>query len=368
MPQHPWQKMSPAMRLVAGLVLFGVPLAAQDQPQQPPRRGNAAISRVPAPPAGRFSGLAQRPPQRTPPPSVAITFDRNPVRVGEPSVVTLDPAKVVTDSPYVFTVAFGDGDSTPIVRGRADVAHVYRTAGSYMVSVTASTVPGTEVFVVAPVVSNNNTSIRVDNIELRVTPNTSTTREAVAFSTEFQSNDANIRYRFTFGDGTSSDWLAAPQTQHVFRRPGSYPNNYVEVGRSIANLPAGEVSTLARSAPVPVQVAAAQVPVPPRPGPGPAPVPVPIPVPPDDGTNIWPYAVVILAALAILGYSAKHWLSSPRVKLEPHRDPHALSQVVDGRGLAVDVEVRLHRAVSAGEIRSGPGDAGLVTAVRRTHG
>jgi hypothetical protein len=366
MAQHPRQ-MSRAMRLLAGLVLFGVPLAAQQQPQQPARGFNRGLNQVPAPRGGRFNQLVE-PPQQNSPPSITIAFDRNPVRVGEDSVVKLEPANVVLGSPFVLTVNFGDGASTVVPPGRADVAHVYQAAGSYAVLVAVSQ-PGIDaVGVPAPVVSNNNASISVLEVELGVSPAKPITDEPVSFSTQFQSNDSNIRYRFTFGDGTSSDWLTTPETQHAFGRPGDFPNSYVEVGRASARV-LGDVSPVTQSAPVLIQVAAAQVPVP-RPGPGPAPTPVPVPVPTpqDGGTSIWPYAAVILAALAILGYSAKQWLSPPRIKLEPHEDPEASSKVADGPALAIDVEIRLHRVVAAGEIRGGAGDAGLVTGVRRTHG
>jgi hypothetical protein len=361
--------MSRATRLLGGLVLFALPLAAHgQQPQQPQRRGNPSITQVPAP-GGRLRGLDERAPQPTPAPSIEITFDRNPVRVGEDSVVTLKPENVVLESPFVFTVVFGDGTRTDVERGKAAVVHGYRAATSYTVSVSVSPVPGSEIasFTPMPVVSNNDTSISVVDIELGVSPNTSTTGEPVSFNTQFQSSDPNIRYRFTFGDGTSSDWLTTPEAQHVFGGPGNYPNTYVEVGRSSAGLPGGDVPIVARSASVPVQVNAAQLPGPP-PGPEPGPTPVPSPVPPEETSDWLAYAVAILAVLAVLGYSAKHWLSSPRPTLEAHRDPSALSQVVDGRAFAIDIEIRLHRAVAASGISSGPGEARLVTAIMRTRG
>src|SRR6476620_5680082 len=113
--------------LLAGLVLFVVPLAAQ-QPQQTPRGRNPAISQVPAPPAERVNPKTVRPAGQSPPPSITIAFDRNPVRVGEESVVKLEPADVVIASPYVFKVIFGDDTSTDVPAGRADVSHAYRRA------------------------------------------------------------------------------------------------------------------------------------------------------------------------------------------------------------------------------------------------
>src|SRR5262245_45183542 len=125
--------MSRATRLLAGVVLFALPLAAHgQQPQQPQRRGNPDITRVPAP-RGRPRGLDERPPQPTPAPSIEITFDRNPVRVGEDSVVTLKPEHVVLQSPFVFTVVFSDGTRTDVERGKAAVVHAYRAAASYTV-------------------------------------------------------------------------------------------------------------------------------------------------------------------------------------------------------------------------------------------
>ena len=353
------------MRFLAGLVAFGLPLAAQgQQPQpQPARRGNPAITRVPAPPPGRAQ-RPERPPQPASPPSLQITFDRNPVRVGEDSVVTLEPADLVSKSPFVFTVGFSDGTSTAVARGQAAVVHSYPAAGSYGVSVSVSAVPGSEFasFVPMPVVRNNNASIRVVDIELRIAPPMPTAGDEVAFGTEFQSSDSNIRYRFNFGDGSSSRWLTTPEARHAFLRSGSYPNAAVEVGRSSTGLPDGDVSVVARSAAVLIQVAASQVPVAPPPPSGPRPDP-------DEGTRDWAvFTIVLLAALALVGYGAKNWLLSPRLTLEAHADPNALSRVADRQALAIQVEVRLHRVVASGEIHLGTNEAGLITGIRRTRG
>jgi hypothetical protein len=282
--------------------------------------------------------------------------------------VKLEPADVVIASPYVFKVIFGDDTSTDVPAGRAVVSHAYRRADSYPVSITV-TQPGIDAVVVpAPVVSNNGVSISVIDITLGVSSTTSTTDEPVSFTTQFESSDPNIRYRFTFDDGASSDWLTAPETSHAFHTPGNHPNNYVEVGRSSAGLRGGDIS-IAQSASVPIQVTAAPQPAGSPTNPGPVPTPAPR-VPTDDGeTRIWlAYVAAIVAALAIAGYSAKHWLSSPRPTLEAHHDTEARSEVASKQPLGIDVEIRLHRDVAAGEIRGGQGEAGLVTAVRRTRG
>jgi hypothetical protein len=218
-----------------------------------------------------------------------------------------------------------------------------------------------------PVVSNNNASISVVDIELRIAPPMPTAGDAVAFATQFESSDSNIRYRFNFGDGSSSSWLTTPEARHAFPRSGNYPNATVEVGRSSTGLPDGDVSVVARSLAVSIQVAAAQLPVAPPPAPPP---PVPGVTETDGGTHDWAmFTIVLLAALVVLGYGAKNWLLSPRPTLEAHRDPKALSRVADnGRALAIQVEVRLHRVVAGGKIHPGKNEAGLITGIRRTRG
>ena len=76
----------------------------------------------------------------------------------------------------------------------------------------------------------------------------------------------------------------------------------------------------------------------------------------------------IVAVLAIAGYSAQHWLTSPRLMLEAHHDAAARNEVAGRQPLGIDAEIRLHRDVAAAEIRDGQGEAELVAAVRRTRG
>jgi hypothetical protein len=351
---------------LAGLVLFVVPLAAQQQPQQTPRLRNPAITKVPEPPAVRLNPKVLRPPEQSPPPSITIAF-RNPVHVGEDVVVKLEMADVVIAAPYVFTVNFGDGTSMVIPPGRADVTHSYPRADSYIVSISVGRPDSIDAVVVPPpLVTNNGASISVVPIELGVSSTTPAAGDPVKFTTQFQSSDQNIRYRFTF-DGMSTDWLTAPETSHAFATPGNHPTNFVEVGRALSGLPA--VSVVAQSASVLIQVTAAAQTASPPPNLRPSPTPTPR-VPTDGGGtgNRLPYVAAIVAALAIAAYSARHWLLSPRLTLEAHHDVAALNEVAGRQPLGIDVEIRLHRDVAAGEIRDGQGEAGLVTAVRRTRG
>ena len=42
------------------------------------------------------------------------------------------------------------------------------------------------------------------------------------FHAHLQPGQNGARYQFTFGDGQSSDWLAAPNTTHVYKQAGNY--------------------------------------------------------------------------------------------------------------------------------------------------
>jgi hypothetical protein len=361
--------MSRLTRSLLGLVLVGIPLAASAQAPQPTRRGNSAATQVPAPRGrGPFNPAAAQVPQQPPaPPSVQISFDRNPVRVGEDSIVTLQPADVVANSAYLFTVNYDDG--TPGEQFRGSLVHQYRDAGAHRVSVVVSTVPGSEVFDPMPFVTNNDAAVTVVNIELSATPTSSSAGDAVTFATQFQSSDPNIRYRFNFGNGSSSDWSTTPQTSYSYPAAGQFRAS-AEVGR-LSGAPEGAVFSITQSGATLISVAAVAPqaqPTPPRdPSVGTTPIRVPKPAPaPWAAYGI--AALAALSALTVLGYGARHWLFSSRPTLEVHQDADRARLADEPPALEIQLQVRLHRPVVDGERRVRDGKDGLIKVIRRTHG
>ena len=345
-----------------------MPLAASAQAPQPTRRGNPAAAQVPAPRGrGPFNPAAAQVPQQPPaPPPVQISFDRNPVRVGEDSIVTLQPADVVANSPYLFTVNYDDG--TPGEQFRGSLVHQYRDTGAHRVSVVVSTVPGSEVFVPMPVVTNNDAAVTVVDIDLSATPTSPRAGERVRLTTQFQSSDPNIRYRFNFGDGSSSNWSTTPQASYTYSAAGKFPA-YAEVGRSSTGAPEGAVVSITQSSATPILVAAVAPQEQPAPSQDPAVGTSPTPVVPEPPTTPWvAYAIVALSTLGALGYGVKHWLFSSRPTLEVHQDADRARLADKPPALEIQLQVRLHRPVGDGELRVRDGKDGLITVIRRTHG
>jgi hypothetical protein len=164
------------------------------------------------------------------------------------------------------------------------------------------------------------------DLRLVVDPEAPRPDEPVTFSAAGVAGGAGVAYRFHFGDGETSDWLAAGVAEHVYRAAGSY-DAQVEV-RGL-----GGTAGLVTSAIVPVPVEA--------------------------GPSIPWWALVLGAAVAGAGALAwRRWRSQPAPEPAPpplvglKARPDAGSARVAASGpVAAEWEVRLRPVPDAGRHR-----------------
>lgn len=147
-------------------------------------------------------------------PTVKVTVDQQRVPVGTQVTFTLSPASVVSDPLYTVTLFFGDGQEQ--LMKKAQTVHVYSAVGNYTYSILVKRSDGT-----------NQPPARV----MLTARSPIEEGEAVDFSASVSPPRVNLQYRFMFGDGESSGWQAAAQSNHVYRARGVYLAR-VEVGTS----------------------------------------------------------------------------------------------------------------------------------------
>jgi PKD repeat protein len=171
-------------------------------------------------------------------PSVQITVDKSRVPVNETVVFTLAPASVVSDARNVVTIDFGDGSRS--VTRQTEIVHQYGAPGIYTVKVLVKP-PGPG--------PNPTPDPRVPRVSLTATPTTVEAERPVNFIARLSFPYPNIKYRFSFGDKSQTDWQDDPQTTHEYLSAGTYPA-YVDIGVSSK----GTVRQMGGSTRQPIQV------------------------------------------------------------------------------------------------------------------
>ncbi|HWN07787.1 MAG TPA: PKD domain-containing protein [Pyrinomonadaceae bacterium] len=106
-------------------------------------------------------------------------------------------------------------------------------------------------------------------VDLNVNPTNANTETVVTFTARANPRDSNIRYRFFYGDGASSDWQADSRSKHKYSAGNTY-FAYVEAGRLINSQVKTEVTSRRR------QIAVTSI-APPTPTPTPTPTSKPTP-------------------------------------------------------------------------------------------
>lgn len=143
-------------------------------------------------------------------PNVKVTADQQRVPLGTQVTFTLVPPGVVSDPLYTVTLFFGDGEKQ--VMKKAQTVHLYRAVGDYTYSILVKRNDGSS--------TPRVTLIAASPLE---------EGQAAGFSASLSPPQANMQYRFVFGDGQSSPWQANPQTSHSYSLRGVYLAR-VEVG------------------------------------------------------------------------------------------------------------------------------------------
>ena len=149
---------------------------------------------------------------------VIVVVHKTPVRVGELARFTLSPASLVNNPKLNVSVDFGDGT---IVRARQSVVtHRYRFTGHYKVNASV---------VLTQREQGDDTPQVVPRVSLVATPNPVTAGNRVSFTAQLSSRYPGIKYRFTFGDGSQTDWQDSSTASHPYASGGPYLA-YVDLG------------------------------------------------------------------------------------------------------------------------------------------
>ena len=152
---------------------------------------------------------------------VIVVVEKTPVRVGELVRFTLSPASLVNNPKLNVSVDFGDGT---FVRARQPVVtHRYRATGHYKVNASV---------VLTQRDQGDDPPRVVPRVSLVATPNPVSAGNRVSFTAQLASNYPGIKYRFTFGDGSQTDWQDAPYASHPYAPGGTYLA-YVDLGLGI---------------------------------------------------------------------------------------------------------------------------------------
>ena len=254
-----------------------------------------------------------------------LVVDRASVRAGERVRLSITPRAVASEFP--FAVGFQDGPIEVLEVGQTEIEHEYRNPGTYKISIT-SQVP-------IPEVSNNGIAVQVDALRMTAVPPAIKTGETVTFTIDFKApKDSETKYRFLFGDGSSTAWRNSSTIRFTYESPEVYVARG-EVLRpgwtgAITTAPVEiSVETGAPDTPHEDQVAASRREIP------------------------W---ILVLAALAVIalivsvifvGYKTRQWLFPPRPTFEPHRGGVAGS-LEENPPLEVLLEIALMPGIATG--------------------
>lgn len=322
--------------------------------------------------------------------------------------VTFTALTYSKDPKTSYRFVFGDGAESGWQQS-TKVTHKYASATTYyayveMISGSFAANQGTlqSGKKAIQVVPRQRVSVSVDLIVKPAKPDTDT---PVNFTAQVNSKDPNLRFRFFYGDGSSSKWQSALELQHKFSLAGSY-SAYVEAGLANNNQRAATVLDtsprreviVAGPTPTPAPTPTASptatpvgspTPSPgsspdssPAPSPGdspgslsssPSPSPGPTPilspgsspvVPPGGRTDSFPWWWLLLLPLLGVGYWAFKALFVPRPTFSARRDAGS-SEVDAAKGLAIESQILLKPNIADGQYRVGVDEGNFIQSVRR---
>jgi PKD repeat protein len=309
----------------------------------------------------------------------AVTLTAKPSRIEQRQLVLFTAGHTgnATDPRYRFV--FGDKSPPTGWQTSSVTEHRYLAAGAYSAHVEVRVLNDPS----APqVVSSAPAQIKVkaatkQAVSLDANPTSVIENLPVFFRARVEPSGSNIRYRFNFGDGsTTTAWMGKAFETHAYLRAGNYAP-YVEIGRATSG-PINAIASSSRQVTVtalwpPDAVTSTPTPTPglspsngtptptvdksssspgplipniggTTPSPGePTPVQEPGGFPPNDW---WIYLLIALLLLA--GYQTWRWFAAPRPTFQPHLDP-GVSQVGTEKPLSIDFQVQLNPDIAAGE-------------------
>jgi PKD domain len=256
-------------------------------------------------------------------PKLQLAVNRATVRAGERVRLSINPKALA--SQFSFAVGFQDGPIDVLPTGQTSIEHEYRTPGTYKISITSQEP--------IPEVSNNGIEVVVTGIPMTAQPRAVKAGEPVTFTIAFTPpQDTAARYRFLFGDGSSTGWRDSPSITYSY----ATPEVYITQGEVLST---GWTQAIATSTvEVAVEMAAS------------ANESSDSPVEAGDSLIPWaliPIALVALALVAFAGYKARQWLFPPKLSYELHRGGVG-GNLDSGAPLDVVLEIILAPGIAAG--------------------
>lgn len=256
-------------------------------------------------------------------PQLQLAVDRAMIRAGERVRLSVTPAELA--SQYSFAVGFQDGPVDVLPMGQTEIQHEYRTPGRYRISI-ASQEP-------IPEVTNNGIAVDVESIPLTTQPQTLTVGDSVTFTIGFNSPPSeSTRYRFIFGDGSSTDWRDVPTITYSYAQPDTYMTR-------------GEVLRKEWTQPIATSYAAVTV------GKAPTATEVALRVV-NTSSALRPWILVLAGIvggtlLVATGYKTYHWYFPPKLRYERHRGGLGAG-FGEGAPPEVLLELVLHPGIASG--------------------
>lgn len=156
-------------------------------------------------------------------PTASISLTTTNPTAGQPTVFTVNAGATSPATVRQVTVDFGDGTSQALgAPASTQVAHVYRSPGTYTATVTVEDTNGARTSASTVVIVQPAAPILVT---LTAAPQSTTVGQVVTFTAAVAQNPSNIPVQsvaFTFGDGNSRAPQASLSTSHIYGAPGNY--------------------------------------------------------------------------------------------------------------------------------------------------
>jgi hypothetical protein len=346
-----------------------------------------------------------------PQPSVELIAEPTRVEVGSP--VKFTAVAVPRDPNINYRFVFGDGTPPTAWQNSSQATHQYASANTYSAYVEISTARAA---LSGANIRSGRKPIQVIPpqsifVELFVKPTKIETEKPVTLIARADSRDPNIRYRFFYGDGSSSDWQTLPLSRHKYSAADNY-FPYVEAG-FVNNNQGGKVVATSK----PKQVAVTSPTPTPTPTPKPTPTQTPTPTPagsPTPSPNaspgaspnpspsgsptaspgaspnpsasgsqtlspessplppgpVWPWTFpwwYLLIALLVAGggYWAFKALFVPPPTFRSRSDAGSSQVDQEGKPLAIESQILLKPNIAEGKYRVGTDEGNLIRSVKR---
>lgn len=169
-----------------------------------------------------YAWVASEPQQPRSVPRVSLSADPNPAAMG--SSVTFNAKLASKDTSIKYRFVFGDKKQTAW-QDESRTSHAYAVDDTYMAHVDIGAEDRGSFKLLrssAPEAVRVFAQQQAVSVNLTAEPTTAEIGSRVTFTAHTNSKDPNIRYRFAYGDGVSSDWQTSSQATHEYASAKTY--------------------------------------------------------------------------------------------------------------------------------------------------